>query len=322
MNDSERFWERGYSDPNVWTMGGPSIEVYEVEQQLPRNATVVDLGCGEGRNALFLAFRGHTITALESSSSAVRKLRSVTAKHSLNINVIEGRIEDFVPDQRYDLALAHSSLHFVSKDVWVPLVNELRQRTNEGGFHNFTTIIGTSRYPVPYECRHSNSFDRGDLESLYADWQVLRSDFYAKWDSHPGIATHVHAVEKFVSRKAVPDGPLPFTKVDLSNSDELPCDLFEKIPLGMHVADVSLLCVRPTTVNRIEMPGVNLTSPTELTRGYAVEEWFFGKHALQFTQGVLTAKYEYFTQPISLQTVPRTSNGFEAGAHLGSQNTK
>ncbi|AVA24079.1 class I SAM-dependent methyltransferase [Rhizobium sp. NXC24] len=313
MKNSERFWERGYLDPNVWTMGGPSLEVYEIEQQLPRNAMVVDLGCGEGRNALFLAFRGHTVTALEPSSSAVRKLRSVADEHSLSIDVIEGKIEDFVPDQRYDLALAHSSLHFVTKDVWVPLVNELRQRTNESGFHNFTSIIGTSRYPVPYECRHANSFDRGDLESLYADWQVLRSDFYAKWDSHPGIPTHVHAVEKFVSRKAGPHEALPFIKIDLSNSDALPCDLFEKIPLGIQVADVRPLCP-PTTVNRIEMPGLNLTSPTELTRGYAVEEWFFGKHALQFTQGVLTGKYEYFTQPFSLQTVQRTSNGYEAQA--------
>ncbi|MDL2408243.1 class I SAM-dependent methyltransferase [Rhizobium calliandrae] len=320
MSSSERFWEQGYSDPNVWTMGGPSLEVYEVEQQLPRSATVLDIGCGEGRNALFLAFRGHSVTALELSSSAVRKLRSIADEFSLNIDVIEGRIEDFVPDKTYDLALAHSSLHFVTKDVWVPLVNELRQRTSKGGFHNFTSIIGTPRYPVPYECRHANSFDRGDLESLYADWQVLRSDFYAKWDSHPGISTHVHAVEKFVARKARPDEPLPFTKVDLSNGDELSFELFDSIPLRINIADVKLPCIRPNTVNRIEISGLNMNSPTQLTRSYAVEEWFFGRYALQFTQGVLTGKYEYFTQPISLRAVQSMSNRRGAGAHLGSRN--
>lgn len=302
MSKSERFWEEGYSDPKVWTMGGPSVEVYEIEQALPRNANVVDIGCGEGRNALFLALRGHKVTALELSPSAVKKLRSVAHQYSLNIEVIEGRIEDFVPDQTYDLALAHSSLHFVTKDVWVPLLAELRRRTNPGGFHNFTSIIGIPRFPVPHECRHANSFDRGDLDSEYAGWQLLRSDFYAKWDSHPGIPMHVHAVEKFVARKAAVDQPVQLTKVDLSNDDDIPFGLFDSIPLGLDAAAVRSMGVQPRYVNRIDMPGLNMTSPTELTGDYVVEDWIFGKHGLQFTRSVLTGKYEYFTPPVSLRS--------------------
>ncbi|SPS02922.1 hypothetical protein CBM2634_U490002 [Cupriavidus taiwanensis] len=64
MSSTGRFWEKGYSDTKVWTMGGPSVEVFEIEQFLPRNSTVIDIGCGEGRNALFLALRGHKVTAL------------------------------------------------------------------------------------------------------------------------------------------------------------------------------------------------------------------------------------------------------------------
>ncbi|MGF6652950.1 tellurite methyltransferase [Paraburkholderia youngii] len=301
MNNSEQFWEKGYSDAKVWTMGGPSVEVFEIEQFLPRNSTVIDIGCGEGRNALFLALRGHKVTALELSSNAVKKLRSIADRYSLNIDVIEERIEDFVPDENYDLVMAHSSLHFVTKEVWIPLLREMRLRTKPGGFHNFTSIIGIPRYPVPHECRHANSFDRGDLDSQYADWQILRSDFYAKWDCHPGIPTHVHAVEKFLSRKANSVERFTLTKVDLSNSDNLPLILFDSIPLGADATAVKSMGVRPRHVNRIEMPGWNMTSPMELTGNYVVEDWIFGKYGLQFTQGILTGKYEYFTSPVSLR---------------------
>ncbi|WP_161635579.1 hypothetical protein [Paraburkholderia mimosarum] len=85
-----------------------------------------------------------------------------------------------------------------------------------------------------------------DLESQYADWQILRSDFYAKWDSHPGIPTHVHAVEKFLSKKANSVVPFGLTKFDLLNSDS--------IPLGADDTAVKWMGVRPRHVDRIETP--------------------------------------------------------------------
>jgi len=302
MSDNTRFWEKGYSDPNVWTMGGPSVEVYEIEQLLPENSSVLDIGCGEGRNAIFMAFRGHKVTALELSSSAVKKLRMVAEKFSLDIQVIEGRIEDFVPDpgQQYDLVLAHSSLHFVDKEIWVPLVAELRKLTNRGGFHNFTSIIGTAKYPVPHECRHANSFSRGDLDNMYSSWQAVRSDFYAKWDTHPGIPMHVHVVEKFVARFVDPTEKPAYTKTTPTSNTDLPEAEFLKIPLKLSDAEVRKLGIESDMVHRTEIPGINLISPGEETESYTIEDWIFENRGLQFTQGVLTGKYEYFTPPTYL----------------------
>lgn len=302
MNDAIRFWEKGYSDHKVWAMGGPSVEVFEVEQVLPKNSTVLDIGCGDGRNSVFLALRGHKVTALELSSSAVNKLRSIANQFSLDITVVEGRIEDFEPNQRYDFVLAHSSLHFVEKKVWVPLVNKLRDLTHAGGYHNITSFIGTPQFPVPPECRHANSFARGDLDNVYNDWQIIRSDFYAKWDSHPGIPMHVHVVEKFVARKAARAAKFPFKKMIPAKRTTLSKTLFSSLPLNIDRSTVRASGVLKGVVHCTNIPSIS-PEKSGMERGnYTIEDWVFKDRGLQFTQGRLTGKYEYFTQPFYLMS--------------------
>ena len=49
------FWEQGYRDMAVSTMGGPNHDIVEILPALRPGARVLDLGAGEGRNAFFLA---------------------------------------------------------------------------------------------------------------------------------------------------------------------------------------------------------------------------------------------------------------------------
>lgn len=303
MNQVVRFWEKGYSDHSVWAMGGPSIEVNEIECYLPRNSAVLDIGCGDGRNSVFLALRGHKVTALEMSPNAVKKLRTIADQLSLDIQVIEGRIEDFNPDHTYDLVLAHSSLHFVEKKVWIPLLKKLRDLTKNGGFHNFTSIIGTKEYPIPHECRHANSFERGDLDNIYSDWEIIRSNFYAKWDSHPGIPMHVHVVEKFVARKASSEENIQFIKTEYDNVQSISSEIFHNIPMNVSQANIRAMRISPTAVHRTDIHGIKFESQKAEVETYVVEDWIFKGYGLQFTRGSLSGKYHYFTKPFYLKCI-------------------
>ncbi len=85
------FWEKGYRDLKVSCMGGPSFEVIEIAPFLPPHAKILDLGCGEGRNALYLASLGHAVTAVDQSKAGISKLKS----HARRLNlVLEFSISD------------------------------------------------------------------------------------------------------------------------------------------------------------------------------------------------------------------------------------
>mgnify|MGYP000408746975 CR=1 FL=1 len=48
------FWEQSYSDYEVSTFSkGPTADVEEFYEVLPRNADVLDVGCGEGGIPIF-----------------------------------------------------------------------------------------------------------------------------------------------------------------------------------------------------------------------------------------------------------------------------
>jgi tellurite methyltransferase len=68
------FWETTYQDFAVSSFGKPSQEFYDLIHRLPPHAKVLDLGCGEGRNALFLAEHGCEVTAVDISVSGIQKL--------------------------------------------------------------------------------------------------------------------------------------------------------------------------------------------------------------------------------------------------------
>lgn len=54
---------------------------------LPKSGRVLDLACGDGRNAIFLAAHGYKVTAVDFSNIAIERLNRFALKKQLEINV-------------------------------------------------------------------------------------------------------------------------------------------------------------------------------------------------------------------------------------------
>jgi SAM-dependent methyltransferase len=73
--DAQRWDERYASTDLVWS-AGPNVFVEEELSYLPPGRAL-DLACGEGRNALWLAQRGWDVTAVDFSKVAIEKGRNI-----------------------------------------------------------------------------------------------------------------------------------------------------------------------------------------------------------------------------------------------------
>ena len=73
----EHFWDDMYRDLTAPVAFGASAssEVVQVAKLLPSEACGIDIGCGDGRNALFLAERGCKMTAIDISPVGIVKVR-------------------------------------------------------------------------------------------------------------------------------------------------------------------------------------------------------------------------------------------------------
>ena len=123
-------WDEEYAgDPE--TFGKPYPELVSFVLANVRVGTALDLGCGQGRNALWLAAQGWQVTAVDSSAIASEQLRRAAAAGELPVRTRVGAVEQFGSDTRFDLVLADMVLHHVEEvpsrvllQVWSRLVGD------------------------------------------------------------------------------------------------------------------------------------------------------------------------------------------------------
>jgi tellurite methyltransferase len=126
------FWESTYRDPDAETFGPASEEVIEIAAALPKGGRALDLGCGDGRNALYLAEHGLYVDAFDFSMAGIQKLRSRVRAAGLGMRTWVQDIETFSFRREYDLVVAHGVLHLLERDVWRRVLDSIRRHTRSG----------------------------------------------------------------------------------------------------------------------------------------------------------------------------------------------
>ena len=200
---SQPFWEKAYTDLATPAIrgGSPSQEIREIASQLPSGARVLDLGCGEGRNALFLAECGFRVTAVDISEAGISKLNALARERQIDIRseVADMRTYHF-PDM-FDLIVSHGCLHLVERESWQQLILRFKAYTKPGGFN--VVVVFTDTLPPPDDLKEFclGLFREKEIFSMYSDWEVLLQRSYTIQDQHPGSPPHTHPINKLVARK-------------------------------------------------------------------------------------------------------------------------
>lgn len=88
------FWDQRYSD-EVYLYGEkPNAFLEHRHTLIPRDARVLVLADGEGRNGVFLARRRMKVTSVEASAKGVEKAKALAKKQGAELTVIHGELPD------------------------------------------------------------------------------------------------------------------------------------------------------------------------------------------------------------------------------------
>lgn len=80
-------WNERYAEPFASYGTEPNDFLREVADRIPAGP-VLCLAEGEGRNAVFLAGRGHSVTAVDLSDVGLRNARELAARHGVTIETV------------------------------------------------------------------------------------------------------------------------------------------------------------------------------------------------------------------------------------------
>lgn len=105
--DAQRFWEQRYSSSERTWSGRVNAQLAAVAVDLPAGRAL-DLGCGEGADAVWLAERGWQVLAVDISATALqRAAEGASARNVLGrINFQRHDLNQTFPDGMFDLVSA------------------------------------------------------------------------------------------------------------------------------------------------------------------------------------------------------------------------
>ncbi len=200
---SEPFWEKSYKDDNISTFGTePNPEVNEFLEFFRKDWNVLEAGCGEAKNAIFLAKNGFLkVNAFDISENAIAKVKKIISKSELNLNAFVQDLCTYPWNEKYDLIISYGTLHFVQKEGWYKFLKEAKEHTNVGGIHIiqiFTNEVPASPDIEEFAVGLANE---GELKEFYQDWKILSFKTFVLEDEHPGAPRHYHAINKIVALK-------------------------------------------------------------------------------------------------------------------------
>ncbi len=197
---TEPLWEETYSDLDAKSFGDASQEIVELIPVLPVGAKVLDLGCGDGRNAIPLARAGFNVTAIDISKAGIQKLNTLSSLEGLSIQASVGNMTTFVFYEEYDLIISHGCLHFIQGNDWERLIKKFKTHTTLNGLNVITVFTNDIPTPPDLENLCIGLFNEGELYDRYSEWDIVLKKSYTFKDEHAGGIQHVHAVNKLVAR--------------------------------------------------------------------------------------------------------------------------
>ena len=193
------FWEQTYRNDSVSTFAkGPTADIKEYWPLFPAGGTVLDVGCGEGRNSIFLAEKGFAVDAFDISEAGVEKAMRIASTRGDNVNFMYCDLVNFRFEKKYDVILSHGVLHLCEKADRNIFIEQVKKNTIAGGYNAIG--IFTNRLPAtPDNAPFTKSlFDVGELPLCYRDWEIIHHLEGVFEDTHPGGIHHQHAYERII----------------------------------------------------------------------------------------------------------------------------
>ena len=196
------FWEKAYQEYDTIAFSSePNLTLTEFEHLISNQSKVLEVGCGEGQNAIYLAQKGHHVDAFDLSEHGIAKLKHRCKLSNAQVNAFVADLTTYQFQQYYDMVICFGTLHFVAKNDWKQFINNAKKYTNVGGVHIiqiFTDVVPASEDIAPFAIGLAKD---EEIKELYADWEILQFKSYVFEDEHPNVPKHLHASNKIVARR-------------------------------------------------------------------------------------------------------------------------
>lgn len=153
-------------------------DVLEAAAIIPPGKTL-DLGCGNGRNSVWLAAKGFDVTAWDKNPNSINNLQTIKAAEGLdNLEIAINDLNTLSFDDHYDFILSTVVMMFLEPQTIPGLIANMQRCTVPGGYNLIVAAMDTADFPCTVGFPFA--FKEGELPHYYDGWEIL------KYNENPG----------------------------------------------------------------------------------------------------------------------------------------
>lgn len=165
---------------------------------------VLDAGCGDGVNSVFLESKGFRVVGVDASELA---LKGLFARFSRAQVVPHGvyRIQDLCDGPvrgEYDALLSCGLLHCLPEATRIGIHQAIQAQVRHGGYAFFSCLTEGISLPPDHGTPGVRLVHLDEINTLFADWQVFYCERGVIEDEHlPVVGKHTHSIIWLAARK-------------------------------------------------------------------------------------------------------------------------
>lgn len=184
----------------------PNRLLYEIMQRKPpiKPYKILDIGCGEGKDAVFLAKNGYDVTAFDISEKGIRKAKTLADVHGVTVDFFKADIKDFRIETDYDIIFSSGVFHYIPQNLRQSIINNLKTHTRVNGLNIINVFVGKPFIPpapdMEKEELYVDIWKSGELFTYYHDWHIHKSEETIFNCESSGIA-HKHCKNVMIAEK-------------------------------------------------------------------------------------------------------------------------
>jgi tellurite methyltransferase len=141
--------------------------------QIIEPCNTLDMGCSNGRNALYLGQLGFNVTAIDTNSGAIDMLKNISVEENMNnINAHLYDINNASLSEDYGFISCTVTLMFIDPDRVDAIIANMHKRTIAGGYNLIVCAMSTKENPCPVPFPYT--LKAGQLSEAYEGWELIK----------------------------------------------------------------------------------------------------------------------------------------------------
>lgn len=137
---------------------------------------VLEFGCGLGNLAVYAARRGHPVTALDASASAIAHIQRLARQESLPINAIQADLRTTILNETFETVVCIGLLMFFDCPAAFRQLEHLKSLVAPGGIAVMNVLTEGTTFMDMFSPEGHCLFDPDELSRRLSGWEVLRDE--------------------------------------------------------------------------------------------------------------------------------------------------